>query len=131
VRGVDLSGHLIGNMHWFAQGIWTRWYNFLDSDPTRNYAWWGGFAGIDYVHSPRWSYSLLYNYANAKDLNKSGTIYEGINMKTVTFTTSYYFARNAKGIIELNGDMQKADPNNFVGHSSKEGYILLGFDAAF
>ena len=131
VRGIDLSGHFSNDIHWFAQGLWTRWYNFLDSDPARDFNWFGGFAGIDYIHSPRWSYSLLYNYANANDLNNTGTIYEGINMKTLTFTASYYFARNAKGIIELNGDLQKADPYNFAGHASKEGYLLLGFDAAF
>ncbi len=131
VRGIDLSGQVRGDIHWFAQGIWTRWYNFLDSDPSRDFSWFGGFAGIDYIHSSRWSYSLLYNYANAKDLNGTGTIYEGINMKTVTFTTSYYFARNTKGIIELNGDLQKADPNNFAGHATKEGYVLIGLDTAF
>jgi len=131
VRGIDLSGDLPGDVHWFAQALWNRWYDFLDSDPTRDYNWFGGFAGVDYIHSPRWSYSLLYNYANAKDLNNSGTIYEGINMKTVTLTAAYYFARNAKGIIEINGDLQKADPNNYVGHATKEGYLLLGFDAAF
>lgn len=131
IYGLDASGRLAGHVHWYAQGLWTRWSDFLDSDPTRDYGWFAGFAGIDYIYSPRWSYSLLYNYGNARDLNNSGTVYEGINMKTLTFTTSYYFARNVKGIIELNGDFQKADADNFVGHPTKEGYVLMGFDAAF
>lgn len=131
MRGIDLSGSLPGNMHWYAQGLWSRWEGFLDSAPRRDYDWFGSFVGLDYIHSPRWSYSLLYNYANAGDLNDSGTIYEGINMKTLTVTAAYYFARNAKGIIELNGDLQKADSSNYVGHASKEGYLLVGFDAAF
>ncbi|HEY0722257.1 MAG TPA: hypothetical protein VGE50_13505 [Gammaproteobacteria bacterium] len=131
IGGLDLSGTMAGNVHWYAQGLWTRWADFLDSDPLQDYNWFAGFAGIDYIHSPRWSYSLLYNYGNAGDLNGSGTLYEGINMKTLTLTTSYYFARNAKGIIELNGDLQKADADNYVGHASKEGYVLMGFDAAF
>lgn len=131
IGGLDLSGTVGGKVHWFAQGLWTRWSDLLDSDPTRDYIWVSGFAGIDYIHNPRWSYSLLYNYGNARDLKDSGTIYEGINMKTLTFTTSYYFARNVKGIVELNGDFQKADADNYVGHPTKEGYVLMGFDAAF
>jgi hypothetical protein len=131
ITGFDLSGNVAGNVHWFAQGLWIRWADFLDSDPTRDYTWFTGFAGIDYIYSPRWSYSLLYNYGDANDLNNSGTVYEGINMRTLTFTTSYYFARNVKGIIELNGDFLKADADNYVGHPTKEGYVLMGFDAAF
>jgi hypothetical protein len=131
ITGLDLSGKVAGNVYWYAQGLWTHWSGFLDTDPTRDYSWFAGFAGVDYIYSPRWSYSLLYNYGNAGDLNDSGTIYEGINMQTLTFTTSYYFARNVKGIVELNGDFQNAEANNFVGHPSNEGYVLLGFDAAF
>lgn len=131
ISGLDLSGTVAGNVHWYAQGLWTRWSDFLDSDPTRDYTWFTGFAGIDYIYSPRWSYSLLYNYGDAREFNNSGTIYEGINMKTLTFTTSYYFARNAKGIIEFNGDFLTADAGNFVGHPTSEGYVLLGFDTAF
>lgn len=131
ITGLDFSGTVAGNVYWYAQGLWTRWSGFFDSAPARDYKWFGGFAGIDYIYSPRWSYSLLYNYGNAGDFNNSRTIYEGINMKTLTFTTSYYFARNTKGIIELNADFQKADPNNFVGHPTKERYVLVGFDTAF
>ncbi|HEY0635455.1 MAG TPA: hypothetical protein VGE00_08735 [Gammaproteobacteria bacterium] len=131
ITGLDLSGTFAGNVHWYAQGLWTRWADFLDSDPLQDYDWFAGFAGVDYIHSPRWSYSLLYNYGSAGDLDNSGTIYEGINMRTLTFTSSYYFARNVKGIIELNGDFLKADADNYVGHPTKEGYVLMGFDAAF
>ena len=131
ITGLDFSGTVAGSVHWYAQGLWTRWAGFLDSDPTRDYNWLAGFAGVDYIHSPRWSYSLLYNYGDARDLNNSGTIFEGINMKTLTFTTSYYFARNVKGIIELNGDFLNAEADNLVGHPTNERYVLLGFDAAF
>ena len=131
ITGLDFSGTVAGNIHWYTQGLWTRWSGFLDSDPTRDYNWVAGFFGIDYIYSPRWSYSLLYNYGDARDLNNSGTIYEGINMKTLTFTTSYYFARNVKGIVELNADFLKADANNFVGHPTNEGYLLMSFDTAF
>jgi len=131
VRGIDLSGDLPGNMHWFAQALWTRWNNFIDSDPSRDFTWFGSFAGVNVVQSPRLSYSLLYNYDNARDLNDSGTIFEGINMKTITLTTSFYSTDNSRGIIEVNGDLQKVDPNNPVGHTTKEDYILLGFNTLF
>lgn len=131
VAGVDLSGTIANRVYWFAQGLWNNWQGFLDTDPTQNYRWFGGFAGIDYVHSDHWTYSLLYNYADAKDLEGTGTIYEGININTLTFTASYYFMRNLKGVIEITGDFQAETPGNFVAHPTKEGYVLVGFDAAF
>ncbi len=130
--GVDLSGKLGEKTWWFAQAIWNQWDTFLNSN--QQYKWFGGFAGIDYVHDPHWTYSLLYNYADARDLKNTDTIYEGIDINTVTFTTSYYFMRNVKGIIELNADLQKKKAQSgtyYTGHLSSENYALLGFDAAF
>jgi hypothetical protein len=132
VEGLDLSGKIGQKFYWFAQGLWNQWDGFLDTDPTRNYDWFAGFAGIDYVHSERWVYSLLWNYADAGDLTDSGTIYAGINMNTLTFTTSYYFMRNVKGIIEINGDFLTVNQTvPLVRHATKEGYVLVGIDAAF
>lgn len=39
---------------------------------------------------------------------------------------------NVKGVLELNiGLLEEDDDIDSVGHETKEGYILLGFDAAF
>ncbi len=130
--GLDFSGQIGAKTYWFTQFLWNRWDGFLDSDPNRRFRWGGAFVGVDYIHSDRWSYSFLYNYADANDFENTGTIYEGINMNTLTLNASYYFMRNVKGIIELNIDLQKKDDDaDFVGHETKEGYILVGFDAAF
>lgn len=132
IVGLDLSGSIGAKTHWFVQGLWNEWDGFIDTNPGMNYKWFGGFAGVDYVHSPHWAYSLLVNYADAQDLDGSGTVYEGINMRTVTLAASYYFMRNVKGVIEVTGDFLAADSDaDFVGHESKEGYVLVGFDAAF
>jgi len=91
-----------------------------------------GFVGADYVYSDRWTYSLLYNRASAKDFRYTNTIYEGIELNTLSATASYYFMRNAKGIIEVNVDFQPKDNDpNFVGHETKENYLMVGFDVAF
>lgn len=134
VVGLDLSGEIGGNTYWFAQGLWNRWDGVLDADPSKEYAWFGGFAGVDYVASERWVYSLLYNYASAGDLKDSDTIYEGIDMRSLTLGLSYYFMRNAKGVIEVNYDLlneREQAGTYWTGHLSQEHYILLGFDAAF
>jgi hypothetical protein len=132
VEGLDLSGKVGERFHWYMQGLWNQWHGFLDAAPSVEYKWFAGFAGVDYVHSDRWVYSLLWNYADARELGDSGTIYAGINMNTLTFTTSYYFMRNVKGVIELNGDFLKANETPpLIGHATKEGYILVGIDAAF
>jgi len=130
ILGVDAAGAIAGKFHWFAQALWNRWDGFLDSDPAKNYRWFGAFAGVDYIHSERWAFSLLYNYADAKDLDNTGTIYEGININTLTLATSYYFMRNVKGVIEIAGDFQK-ETARYTAHPTKEGYILLGIDTAF
>ncbi len=130
IAGLDASGSIGARTHWFAQALWNDWQGFLDSNPALDYQWWGGFAGVDYIHSDRWAYSLLYNYADANDFESTGTIFEGININTLTFTASYYFMRNVKGVIEITGDFQK-ETAGFTAHPSKEGYVLVGFDAAF
>jgi hypothetical protein len=131
VVGLDVSGD-DGQLYWFGQLLWNRWDNFLDDSPDVNRSWNGGFVGADYVYSDRWTYSLLYNRAMAKDFHGTNTIYEGIELNTLSATASYYFMRNAKGIIEANFDMQPVNHDaNFVGHKTKEGYLLVGFDVAF
>jgi len=131
VLGVDVSGDN-GKLFWYGQLLWNRWDNFLDDSPTLNRSWTGGFAGADYVYSDRWTYSLLYNRATAKDLRGTGTIYEGIDLNSLSATASYYFMRNAKAIIEVNADFQPTTSGPpFVGHKTKENYLLLGLDIAF
>ena len=131
IVGLDMSGDN-GQLYWFGQLLWNRWDNFLDDSPAVNRGWNGGFVGADYVYSERWTYSLLYNRAVAKDFRGTNTIYEGIELNTLSATASYYFMRNVKAIIEANFDMQPVnhDPN-FVGHKTKEGYLLLGLDMGF
>lgn len=134
VVGLDLSGAIDEKLYWFAQGLWNRWDGFLDAAPSKEYAWFGGFAGVDYVANDRWVYSLLYNYADAGDLKNTDTIYEGIDMRSLTFGASYYFMRNVKGVLEVNYDLldkQNQTGTYWTGHLSQEHYLLLGFDAAF
>lgn len=50
--------------------------------------WFGGFAGVDYIPNDFWAFSLLYNYANANDFDSTGTVYEGIDINTITATIS-------------------------------------------
>lgn len=130
--GIDLSGQMGAKTHWFAQVLWNDWRQFLDTDPTRDFRWTGGFAGIDYIYSERWAYSILYNYNDAGDFRGTRTVFEGIRMNSLSLAASYYFMRNLKGVVELNADfLDEDDDADFVGHETKEGYILVGFDAAF
>jgi len=134
VVGLDMSGDIDGQLFWFAQGLWNRWDGFLDAAPEREYQWFGGFVGVDYVANERWVYSLLYNHADAGDLKNTDTIYEGIAMRSLTFGASYYFMRNVKGVIEVNYDLlgkKEKTGSYWTGHLSQEHYLLLGFDAAF
>lgn len=132
VEGLDFSGKIGEKFHWYMQGLWNQWNGFLDSNPAREYDWFAGFAGLDYIHDEHWAYSLLWNYADARDLTNSNTIYAGINMNTLTFTTSYYFMRNVKGVLEINGDFLRANETvPLVNHATKEGYVLIGIDTAF
>ncbi|MBI3480454.1 MAG: hypothetical protein HY016_08895 [Nitrosomonadales bacterium] len=131
VLGLDFSADN-GQLYWFGQLLWNRWSNFLDDSPTTDRNWNGGFVGMDYVYNERWAYSLLFNRASANEFRGTNTVYEGIEINTLTATSSYYFMRNAKGIIEVNLDMQPITSNaNFVGHKTKEGYLLVGLDVAF
>lgn len=134
VLGLDLAGDFGGNTYWYAQYLWNSWDGFLDADPSRDYRWNGGFAGVDYIPSERWAFSLLYNYADAGDLADSDTVYEGIDMNSLSLTASYYFMRNVKGIAEVNVDfLDEVEKTGtfWTGHLTKENYVLFGFDAAF
>ncbi|MFO7324186.1 MAG: hypothetical protein DIU62_000590 [Pseudomonadota bacterium] len=133
IAGLDLSGSFTPRVHWFAQGLWNRWDDFLDSAPTEDYKWFGGFAGLDYVRNERWTFSLLYNYADAHDFDGTGTIFEGIDINSVSLGAGYYFMRNVKAVVEVNADLQRKDSPGppWVGHQSREHYLLVGFDAAF
>jgi len=132
VLGIDVSGIIHGKSYWFAQALWNSWDGFLDEN--KKYEWWGGFVGADYIASDTWVFSALYNYADANDLNDTDTIYEGIDINSLSLTASYYFMRNVKGITEINIDFLDEDKQRgsfYTGHLSKEDYILFGFDAAF
>jgi hypothetical protein len=133
IVGLDLSGNLAGNVHWYAQALWNRWDDFLDETPGKDYEWFGGFAGIDYIRNERWAFSLLYNYADAGDFDDTDTIFKGIAINSVTVGASYYFMRNLKGVLEANVDLLSKDTGGppFVGHQTKEHYILIGLDAAY
>ena len=130
--GIDISGKIGYKTWWFAQVIQNDWDGFIDEG--QQYRWTGAFAGVDYIHNDHWTYSLLYNYADANDLKNTDTVYEGIDINSLTFTTSYYFMRNVKGIIELNVDfLDTVDKSGtyWTGHLTSENYALVGFDAAF
>jgi hypothetical protein len=86
------------------------------------------------VHNDKWVFSALVNLNDAGDFKNSDTIYEGIDMRTVSLASSYYFMRNVKGVIELNIDLLDEQPQTgvyYTGHLSKENYFLVGIDAAF
>jgi len=132
IVGVDLKSKVGAKTYVFAQFLWNEWDGFID--PNITYRWFGMFAGIDYITGKKWTYSLLYNYADANDLDNTDTIYEGIDINSLTLNASYYFMRNVKGTVELNYDFLDAVPQSgvfYTGHLTQENYILLGFDAAF
>lgn len=134
VMGLDASGQIGAEVYWYAQYLWNSWDGFLDSDPTRDYRWHGGFAGVDWIPNDRWALSALYNYDDAGDLAHTDTVYEGLGMNSLSLTAAYYFMRNVKGVFEVNFDfLEKTRPEGlyFTGHLNRENYILLGFDAAF
>ena len=93
---------------------------------------WSRCVFYSYVTNDFWAFSLLYNFADANDFDGTGTVYEGIDINTITAGVSYYFMRNMKVVLEGNLDLiEKDNDTDFVGHESKESYVLLGFDAAF
>jgi len=130
--GIDLSGRLGDKTYWFAQLLQNNWDNFINANT--QYRWSGGFIGIDYIHSDRWVHSFLYNYTNASDLKNTDTVYEGIDMNSLTLASSYYFMRNIKGVIEINIDLLNTVSKTgtyWTGHLNGESNLLIGFDAAF
>jgi len=132
IVGLDISGDARGKTYWYAQLLWNSWDGFLEKN--KDYNWWGGFLGADYIPNDFWAFSALYNYADADDLSNTDTIYEGIDINSLSLTASYYFMRNVKGIAEVNIDFLGKDSQKgtyFTGHLTKEHYILFGFDAAF
>src|SRR5690606_6524605 len=132
IFGLNLAGQLRDGDHWFAQGLWHDLDGCLD--PRTSYEWHGAFAGIDWVRNERWTHSLLYNYAVAGDFDGTNTVFEGIDMNSLTLSSSCYFMRNVKGVIELNVDfLSTREPSGpfFTGHLGREHYFLVGFDAAF
>lgn len=132
IVGLDISGDVQGKTYWYAQALWNSWDGFLDED--KDYNWWGGFLGVDYIANDFWAFSLLYNYADADDLSDTDTIYEGIDINSLSLTASYYFMRNVKGVAEVNVDFldqESPEGTYFTGHLTNEHYILFGFDAAF
>lgn len=133
VYGFDASGYAGGaKWFWYVQWLENRWDEFLL--PGQPVDWSAGFAGADYKANEKWVFSALYNHGDAGDFASSDTVYEGIDMQTFTLTASYYFARNVKGVIELNVDLLDEEPQRglyYTGHLDAEDYILIGFDAAY
>ncbi|MDT8452476.1 MAG: hypothetical protein RQ936_07005 [Gammaproteobacteria bacterium] len=130
--GIDLSGKVGAKTYWYAQLLQNDWDEFIDNNT--DYSWFGGFIGVDYIHSDRWSYSILYNYTDANDFENTDTVYEGLDMNTVTLSAGYYFMRNVKGVIEVNFDLlDTVDKTGtyWTGHLTGEDYALIGIDAAF
>ncbi|HEX6993669.1 MAG TPA: hypothetical protein VF339_05925 [Gammaproteobacteria bacterium] len=133
ILGLDFAGTLpSGRVHWYAQVLWNEWEDFLDAAPGRDFDWTGMFGGVDYIRNDRWSFSVLYNYADAGDFDGTGTVYEGIDINSLTFNASYYLMRNIKAVFEINADLLDTDHGGppFVGHQTKEHYVLVGFDMA-
>lgn len=132
IVGLDASGSFAGNTYWYAQALWNSWNGFIQ--PDKDYKWYGGFTGVDYIPNDRWAFSALYNYADAKDLGNTDTVYEGIDINSLSLTASYYFMRNVKGVMEVNLDFldeARKTGTYYTGHLTKENYILFGFDTAF
>ena len=133
VLGFNISGDFNQKLFWFAQYLQADWSKVQNRSKTiENARWYGGFAGIDYIANDYWAFSLLYNYADANDLDNSGTIYEGINLNSIAGTVSYYLQRNVKAVLELNYDLLAEDGNkDGIGHDTREHYLLAGIDLAF
>ncbi|WP_373035837.1 hypothetical protein [Sulfurimonas sp.] len=132
IAGVDFSGTYGSDISWFGQLLWNEWDGFIDINT--KYTWLGGFVGADYTPGGNWSYSLLYNYADGYDFDNTDTVYEGIDINSLTLNASYYFMRNVKGVIEVNADFLSKEEKSgvfYTGHLTQENYILFGFDAAF
>jgi len=130
VAGIDASGSRNDTLFWFAQLLWNRWDDALGAGSDAS--WSAGFVGVDYVLNERWVLSGLYNYADAGDFSDD-VYYSGIDLSSLTGTVSYYFMRNIKGVFEANVDLLAKDANAYriANGQVQEGYVLVGFDAAF
>ncbi len=130
VAGIDASGSRDDTLFWFAQLLWNRWNDALGAGS--NASWSAGFVGVDYILDERWALSGLYNYADAGDFS-GDAYYSGIDLNSLTGTVSYYFMRNIKGIFEVNVDLLADDTNAYrvANGQTQEGYVMVGFDAAF
>ncbi|MGD8941288.1 MAG: hypothetical protein PVJ72_18055 [Gammaproteobacteria bacterium] len=132
VAGLDLSGQFGPTLYWYGQYLWNQWDGFIDANT--KYQWTGLFAGLDWVPGNKWAYSFLYNYADGGDFDNTDTVYEGVDVNSLTVNTSYYFMRNVKGVVEANFDLQDKETQSgmyYTGHLTQEHYVLFGFDAAF
>jgi hypothetical protein len=109
VWGLDVSGSWQGKVYWFGQFLWNEWDGFLDAAPNQKMDWFGGFAWVDYVPNDRWAFSLLWNVATAHDFAGTNTVFEGIDVNSLTGAVSYYFMRNVRGILEANYDFLTKD----------------------
>ncbi|MDX1812690.1 MAG: hypothetical protein R3240_12115, partial [Gammaproteobacteria bacterium] len=120
VFGFNFSGDISQKVFWFGQLLQANWNKVQDHSKTINDAsWYGGFLGVDFIANDYWAYSLLYNYADANDLNDSGTVYEGINVNSITGTISYYLQRNVKAVLEVNYDLLPKDgKKDGIGHDT-------------
>lgn len=128
IFGLDLAGKFGNNVYWFFQGLHNRWHDVIERDET--YTWNGMFLGADYIYSQEWVYSVLYNRTDSGDLDGTNTIYNGINMNSLTLAASYYFMTNVKLVMEGNIDLLDTDNERF-GHNGTDSYMLIGFDAGF
>ncbi len=124
-------GGLAGyRLHWYSLLLWNRWDDFLKEDDT--HAWLSSMVGFDFAASDHFALSLRYNYANAGTLAGSDTIFEGIDLNTITLTASFFPLRNIRFLVEVNMDFLPADQDaDFVGHENKEDYLLLGVDLSY
>lgn len=134
IYGIDLSAELSDNVDIYAQGLVNQWNGFDRTQPDRNFQWWGGFVGIDYIFSRAWAFSFLHNLVDAGDFKSTDTIYRGLAVHTTSLTASHYVATNAKVLIEFTYDWLDLESKNVdrsVGHHIKENSLVVGFDAAF
>lgn len=134
IYGVDLTATLSDNVDLYAQGLINQWNGFDRTQPNKNFQWWGGFVGVDYVLSREWAFSFLHNLVDAGDFKSTETIYRGLAVNTTSLAASHYLATNAKVIVEFTYDwldLESTTVDKSVGHHIKENSLLVGFDAAF
>ncbi len=134
IVGFDLARDITSKLDVFIQVLSNTWKGFDASQPDKNFSWVGGFIGVDYIHSQEWAFSFLQNYADNGDFSDSDSIFRGIEINTTTLSASYYLARNAKLLFEVNIDWLDIDRDTLdrtYGHQVKENTLVFGVDAAF